>query len=655
MKYDFAFGWETPYGHAVRLVEANAPAGGLVLDLGCGGAAIASPLAELGFGYHGVDVDQEAVDTVRRRGVTADVVDLMDDKAVDELSALIGDQPLAAVTALDVVEHLATPESFLGRIRELVGGHPGAVVVLSIPNVAHRDLAAKLVAGRWDVTPTGLLDATHISLFTEERVRRAAQAAGLTEVGRDDFVLARSDQFFPTDHPALSADAPLAHLLGHVRGRADRYAEVNQFIRAYTVAEDPPATTTTTTTAGAAPELREPRSQVEIEAPFLSVLVPLGKGGDLVVETLTCLAAQTDPDIEVVLLDGGDDRRELASVERLVTTFEPAFAARVAIHHLPEANRAELLTAGFELARGSHVAVLDAADLVTADWVATFRDGAAVTPGSVIRSVALVQDVGRGGDPGVVLTQSGFRAEHPARFSVIDHLDVNATPPGSAALPLSAVRALTPWPVPGAEDGDVVPELADWWLVLQVALWAGVHDTARPTVVRRRFSGEATDTAEWARARAALLDGLDAAPLLLPRGSASALAGPEPTWDWRAQLGRVRQLEAQLAAAASARADAEQGRRDAHDALVEARSEMMVERTELVQARDDAEARHRRLLAEHSTVMEQRRMLAGTLEQTRDELEALRHALALHQGSKWWKLTAPARRIWLVLRHRRFR
>ena len=95
-RYDFAFDWDGPYGHAVRLVADHAPAGGLVLDLGCGAAAIAEPLAAAGFGYHGVDVDTETVERLRARGLPASVVDLTSDKAALELRDIVAGSTVAA-------------------------------------------------------------------------------------------------------------------------------------------------------------------------------------------------------------------------------------------------------------------------------------------------------------------------------------------------------------------------------------------------------------------------------------------------------------------------------------------------------------------------------------------------------------------------------
>ena len=72
--YRFSFSWEGPYGHTVRLVERHARRG-VVLDLGCGYAAIGEVLRDAGWEYVGGDRDVDAVADVVSRGLECHVVD----------------------------------------------------------------------------------------------------------------------------------------------------------------------------------------------------------------------------------------------------------------------------------------------------------------------------------------------------------------------------------------------------------------------------------------------------------------------------------------------------------------------------------------------------------------------------------------------------
>ena len=136
---------------------------------------------------------------------------------------------------LDIIEHLPDPYVVLRGIAELswllaADGSDAPVLVTSIPNVAHLDLAAKLVGGRWDVTPSGLLDRTHLQMFTEQRVTTDLGRFGWQECGRDDVIMEHSDQWFPLDHPLLVEGGPVHDHLRSLRSSADPNLAVNQFV-----------------------------------------------------------------------------------------------------------------------------------------------------------------------------------------------------------------------------------------------------------------------------------------------------------------------------------------------------------------------------------------------------------------------------------------
>ena len=151
--YRFSFSWDGPYGHAVRLVERHGRCG-VVLDLGCGYAAVGEVLRDAGWQYVGGDRDAEAVADIVSRGLEAHVVDLATGEGLaGRLAELIAGRRVGAVMMLDIIEHLPDPNAVLGALAELswslaTDGVDAPVLVTSIPNVAHFDLGAKLVGGR---------------------------------------------------------------------------------------------------------------------------------------------------------------------------------------------------------------------------------------------------------------------------------------------------------------------------------------------------------------------------------------------------------------------------------------------------------------------------------------------------------------------------
>jgi trans-aconitate methyltransferase len=81
-----------------------------------------------------------------------------------------------AVVLADVLEHLIDPWSFLKRLRGSLA--PGAAVVASIPNIANLWVLDQLATGRFEYTPDGLLDKTHLRFFTRQSIGELFAGAG---------------------------------------------------------------------------------------------------------------------------------------------------------------------------------------------------------------------------------------------------------------------------------------------------------------------------------------------------------------------------------------------------------------------------------------------------------------------------------------------
>ena len=489
MKYEFAYEPQSPYGHLVDLLIEHVPVG-VVIDLGCGHAAIAQPLIERGHRYVGVDMDPATIEALTARGIEAHRLDLADTAALaDGIVALAAGRPVVAITALDVVEHLPRPVDARRAVHEAMVRLGAEWLGVSIPNVAHADLAGKLLVGRWDVTPTGLLDDTHVSLFTAARLGTDMAAAGFAPGPANDFHLEASDQHYPTDLATLSPTAPLARLLRVVRDGADADATTNQFVRLFRRTEQ--------ALSDAAPDADT--------APFLTVVVHTGGTQPTLADTLTSLAAQTCPDFEVLLLvDAQSDDDEATAVAQL-TSLPADFALRVRSERLHANHRVHALNRAIELARGRYVAILDDDQQVLANWVADFS-GALADPGALLRSRALVQH-GRENDAVTDATTA-------PRFDFVQHLRESETPLHCIALPMSVFRDL------GLRFDPELQVYAEFDLILRAAQWCGVTDTEAVTAIQRPSAGTSP---EHDAARAQLIAHLDSRPLLLPEGSATRL------------------------------------------------------------------------------------------------------------------------------------
>ncbi|HSU17090.1 class I SAM-dependent methyltransferase [Longimicrobium sp.] len=146
------------------------PAGGAVLDVGCGNGEFLAAAAEAGYRPFGIDLSPAAAELCRARGLDA--------VSGDFLSADLPG-PFQAVTMWDVLEHLPDPTAFARRARELLA--PGGVLVMKVPTVgawAFRvvGLAPRRLAGSVLQAPA------HIQFFTRESMDLLARNAGFAGV-----------------------------------------------------------------------------------------------------------------------------------------------------------------------------------------------------------------------------------------------------------------------------------------------------------------------------------------------------------------------------------------------------------------------------------------------------------------------------------------
>lgn len=76
----------------------------------------------------------------------------------------------------DVLEHLRNTEDVLKRCQDFLADN--GIIWISVPNIAHNDIIAKLYSDTFDYTKTGLLDSTHVHFFTRKTARALFEHLG---------------------------------------------------------------------------------------------------------------------------------------------------------------------------------------------------------------------------------------------------------------------------------------------------------------------------------------------------------------------------------------------------------------------------------------------------------------------------------------------
>lgn len=161
--YDAKLGYESSHQLALDAI----PEGAKVLDLGAGPGEIARALRESGCEVTVVDRHPAKVP----EGVRALVHDLN-----EPLELPI--EPYTHIMALDVIEHLASPETFLEDLRRQFTHEP-KTLVLTTPNIAFAIPRLMLLVGQFNYGKAGILDRTHTRLFTFRSFLQLLDDAGL--------------------------------------------------------------------------------------------------------------------------------------------------------------------------------------------------------------------------------------------------------------------------------------------------------------------------------------------------------------------------------------------------------------------------------------------------------------------------------------------
>lgn len=155
-----------PSSHTLAMAEV--PDGARVLDVGCGRGLLAAELQRRGCRVHGLD---------RGDAGLPQGLDRFDRVDLDREEPPLEEAGYDVVLLLDIVEHLASPEAFLGRLRERLGAS-GPKVVVTAPNVAFAPLRLRLLLGGFEYGREGILDLTHTRLFTIRSLVRLLRHSG---------------------------------------------------------------------------------------------------------------------------------------------------------------------------------------------------------------------------------------------------------------------------------------------------------------------------------------------------------------------------------------------------------------------------------------------------------------------------------------------
>ncbi len=131
-----------------------------------------------------LDGTAESVHDLKLAGIDAAQCDIADlgalTRALDELGGV------DTLLLVDTVHRLAEPHRLLAELSRWSLGHGGALLVLTAPNVAHFDVALRLLCGRWSHGGRGWQAGEPVHAFTEDALARLLSGCGWERLERSD-------------------------------------------------------------------------------------------------------------------------------------------------------------------------------------------------------------------------------------------------------------------------------------------------------------------------------------------------------------------------------------------------------------------------------------------------------------------------------------
>ncbi|MDX2022343.1 MAG: bifunctional glycosyltransferase/class I SAM-dependent methyltransferase [Deltaproteobacteria bacterium] len=161
------------YSSHRRLVDA-VPAGSKVLDVGCADGHLARALVAKGCEVVGVDVHHS--DAAAQACTRFYVADLESDAWAPQ------EHDFDVILYADVLEHLRNT-NILNRSRQWL--RFGGRIIASTGNIALWFMRLSLLTGKFRYAPRGILDETHVKLYTRQTFRELIEHAGLKVMHED--------------------------------------------------------------------------------------------------------------------------------------------------------------------------------------------------------------------------------------------------------------------------------------------------------------------------------------------------------------------------------------------------------------------------------------------------------------------------------------
>ena len=158
------------------LIAREIRAGARVLDVGCNEGYLKRLAPDAG-DFYGIDSDERSLNEAKRAGYKE--VQALD---LNNFERFVCGEKFNVIVFADILEHLLYPQKALRFFIEKYLESGGRAIV-SLPNVANLAVRANLMFGNFDYTENGILDRTHLHLYTRKTGALLVESCGLEILG----------------------------------------------------------------------------------------------------------------------------------------------------------------------------------------------------------------------------------------------------------------------------------------------------------------------------------------------------------------------------------------------------------------------------------------------------------------------------------------
>lgn len=145
-----------------------------IVDLGCGAGNIGKKASKREIVWDGVTISVEEAAAAKKHYRNVVLHDL--EKGLPPQGL---DREYDVCICSHVIEHIVWPQKLLGDIRELLSRTNG-LLIMAVPNFVNHEIRMKILRGKFEYRPSGILDINHVRWYTFKSAQRLLIQNGFT-------------------------------------------------------------------------------------------------------------------------------------------------------------------------------------------------------------------------------------------------------------------------------------------------------------------------------------------------------------------------------------------------------------------------------------------------------------------------------------------